>query len=165
MGRLVTMAVGIAMLVGCGAVGPDSGTWLYEEVQVAEDTCNADGEISDPDGEFYIRNNGDGTFTIDPNDGTDIFSCTLSGASFDCPSRLVEEVEDATVGIALDVQGVAVGKIANSKRASGSQTGDVTCAGAGCGLIEGVFGTTFPCTVTWDFDITWLGSDQGPELE
>ncbi len=150
--------IALVFVVGCGGSGPNSGTWKYEGVAVAEDTCNAGDQVSQPDGEFYIRNNDDGTFSVDPNDDTDVFDCNLDGGSFDCPDRVTEEYSDSNG--TLTVRGTASGDVSKDE-GSGSQIGTVDCEGSGCASIAALFGTTFPCSVTWDFNIAYVDDDQG----
>lgn len=140
---------------GGGGGDPVSGFWIYTETAVLQDTCNASQTPSNGGGGFQIINNGDGTLIIDPDDGSDPFSCTLEASgAFTCLERLdrnepVGAGFDATFEIRVSAQGV----FTSNTEGNGEQHGTVTCAGADCAAAEVFLGTSFPCQVDVSFDI------------
>ena len=73
-------------LAACGK-GPLTGEWDYTDEDIIENTCSDAIDYDGTSGEFTVTNNGDGTFVVDPLDGTDPFTCTLDGKDYDCPER------------------------------------------------------------------------------
>lgn len=138
--------------IGCG-IEPESGTWSYDD-QTPQGCGNGAQYLRDGDGMFALRNNGDGSFTVDPQDGGEIFDCTLDGSDYDCPERLSRtyDLEDLGVGEGTASLRVSVrGEFEASDQATGTQTGRLECSGAGCALAASQLGTTFPCNVSVDF--------------
>lgn len=154
--RVVTcMIMTRALLLGlllvplaCGDDGiqPRSGTWVFANGEITKNTCNMEGEPSS--GDFTLLNNEDGTFIIDPEDGTENFLCTLMGADFDCPERLQETVMQAGVDATVDVRVRATGTFTSPTAAKGQQDATVTCTGTACNAVETLTGVQFPCEVS-----------------
>jgi hypothetical protein len=139
--------------VGCG-VSPTSGDWNYTD-QTPTGCGSGAQYLRDSDGNFTLDNNGDGTFTVDPRDGGEIFDCTLDGSSYECPERLSRTYDLDDLGAGL--QGTASlrvsieGEFDSDEDATGTQTGRLECEGSGCAVAAGQLGTSFPCSVTVDF--------------
>lgn len=134
---------------GGGSVEPADGTWVFSGGPISDDTCMVDDVYVDPPGTFTLVNNGDGTFTI--NDGENTFDCTLSGASYTCPSRLTGTVDvgadsglpgaEAVLSYNVEVSG----DFDSDTSMSGRQDIEVTCEGANCSDLADLFMTSLPC--------------------
>lgn len=141
---------------GAGDVEPRSGVWDYSDYNANQNDCNVPEDYGNGGGGFGLVNNGGGSFTVIPNDGTEAFDCSLDGADFDCPDRATEEaVVDADYDAVLIGQAVAEGTFSDSENATGSQTAEIDCEGADCGLLEAATGASFPCTLSVDYVIEW----------
>jgi hypothetical protein len=146
------------LVVACGEEGgsvqPLSGTWTYGEFSASTNTCNSDQLVSNGAGDFKLVNNNDGSITIDPQDGTASFNCTLSGSSFNCPARGWKSMNIA--GSSLSTQVTASGTFSDSKNATGSQSATVSCTGAACAAAVAFLNITgFPCTFNVNFKASW----------
>ena len=141
-----------------GDVDPRSGVWDYTEYEPNTNDCNLPESYGNGGGGFGLDNNGDGTFTVIPNDGTDPFDCTMEGADFDCLDRATEEeVVDPQYDATLIGQATATGTFDDPESGSGTQTAVVECEGTDCSLLELATGVDFPCTFSIDFVIDWRG--------
>jgi len=149
MSRLSLLA---ALLTGC-ASGPLSGTWLYSNSELRDDSCGIFDEGVVLDGDFYIYNEGKGSMVIDPNDDSEIFSCTYDKSSFSCPERLQQE--EIVQGSTLTGTAEVVGTLDKRESASGSQLLSIDCDGPTCEAFEAAAGQTFPCTAEVVFSATW----------
>ncbi len=138
-----------------GSADPESGTWAFSGGPISDDTCMYEDVYVDPPGSFTLTNNGDGTFTID--DSENVFDCTLSGASFTCPSRLTGTVD---VGEEFGVPGVEAllsynvevsGDFGSDTSLSGRQDVEVTCEGANCADLADLADLTLPCGWAQEF--------------
>jgi hypothetical protein len=138
-----------------GDVDPAPGTWTYAEYAASTNTCKIDQIVTNGRGDFKLQNNGDGTLTIDPQDGTKSFTCTLSGSSLTCPERAAADT--TTQGITAKAKVTVTGTFSDDKSFSGTQNGSVTCTGAACATVTGLLGITFPCTFTVSFKATFKG--------
>ncbi len=130
-------------------VTPKVGLWGYDEVTPVSRTCP--GTIDQGGtGTFGIDSSSPTGFHVVPNDGTAPFSCTLSGAAFDCPDR-ASATEDLhpQFDAVVTAHAVATGNFATATQASGRQEATVTCAGTQCAAT----GIQFPCTIKVDFVI------------
>lgn len=135
---------------GNGGVSPTTGVWLYAPGSVFDDTCEHPDPPTDPTGEFTLTNNGDGTFTVD--DGDNVFECTLSGSSFNCPERLTEEVDATPLDGVVSVHVSITGSFSSDTDVSGHQTANVTCVGADCATVATAGGISgFPCSLSQNF--------------
>ena len=93
---------------------------------------------------------GGASFRIVPGDGTNPFSCSLGDASFDCPQRLADTIDERPGADAVfTVQATADGRSSDSRHGSGRQDATVDCSGTACSLA----GVPFPCTFSVDFVI------------
>lgn len=137
---------------GCAA-GPQSGTWLYTSTDILSDSCGFLEDEDLPEGDFYVYNEGKGSLVVDPNDGSDIFNCTLDGKSFDCPSRLEDEQSQGNTTLRFEI-GV-VGEFDGRESVSGSQNAEVDCEGDNCATVEATLEVTFPCTAEVGFTADW----------
>ena len=145
---LVTLALGLA---ACGP-NPESGTWVFVNGEVLTNTCNTDdGDVSD--GNFALLNNDNGTFTIDPEDGTEPFLCALDGADFTCPERLQET--STLLNATFDVRVTVEGFFDSDVFASGRQEATLSCTGDGCGAAAALSGYDFPCTKAVSFSASF----------
>jgi hypothetical protein len=138
-------------LVACDeGIDPASGTWDFSAGEQTQNTCNYDG-IGGRSGLFQVTNEGDGRLTIDPEDGTDPFECTLDGADFDCPERFQDEQDVTGYDATLVVHASARGTFGSSTAASGTQHGRVECEGSDCAGLATAVGATLPCEFTEKF--------------
>jgi hypothetical protein len=150
MRRIIFIAIGIA-LGGCEEGSePESGTWNFVAGEQTQNTCNYDG-VGGVAGDFLLDNNGDGTLTIDPQDGSDPFECTLDGDDFDCAERFQGETDITGYDATLVTHASAQGTFGSSTSASGSQSGRVACEGSDCGALASLVGATLPCDFTERF--------------
>jgi hypothetical protein len=150
MRRIMMLAVGIA-LFGCEeGAGPKSGTWNFVAGEQTRNTCNYD-DVGGIAGDFTLSNNGDGSLTIDPEDGTEPFECELDGDDFDCPERFQGETAIASYDAVLLTHARAVGSFSSSTEASGAQHGRVECEGADCSTLASLVGATLPCEFSENF--------------
>lgn len=150
------MIGGALALCACGEpdVEPASGKWAFVNGTVVKNTCDDSAEVSS--GEFTIVNNGDGTFTVDPEDGSDAFLCTLDGEGFACPSRL-QGSEVVSANATLEVKVSASGSFSSNTAASGRQDGTVSCTGSDCAALSVLTGVTLPCEISVSFTATFKG--------
>lgn len=141
---------------GCG-ISPESGTWSYDE-QKPSGCGDSSQYLRDGDGTFLVDNNGDGSFTVDPQDGGEIFDCDLNGDNYDCPERLSRSFDLSAFGL----QGTASlhvsvkGEFSSNDETSGTQTGRLECQGSGCPTVASQLGTSFPCSVSVDYQASHL---------
>ncbi len=135
-----------------GQAEPPSGVWRYDDGGVSSSTCGDGLDLTrDPDTQFVLANNGDGTFTVDQGQAGEPFDCTIaSDNTFGCPSRLfgTEEVSEISATLTWNVS--VAGAFSSDTQMSGTQTVDITCAGSGCALAPD-FGVNLPCSYTVDF--------------
>ena len=131
-----------------GSVTPQAGGWFYDEVTPVSSTCPAN--ISNGTGAFAIDNASSTSFRVVPGDGTQPFTCTLSGKAFDCPNRAAA-TEDYRPGFdaVVTVNAIANGTFSTSTHATGRQKATVTCTGTQCNAT----GASFPCTIEVNFVI------------
>lgn len=151
---LSTLATLALALCACGPE-PATGTWLFANGEVITNTCDID--ESDPSsGNFTLINNGNGTFTIDPEDDSDPFLCTLDGADFICPKRLQEsfDLPNATVDVNVTAQGFFD---SDTFISSGRQKVTISCSGDGCGNAAFLLKLDFPCTTLVGFTASYKG--------
>lgn len=131
-----------------------SGTWRYMFPEEGENTCDVDYGIQVTD--FFLTNNGDGTITHDPNDGTPPIVCTLDGVDFTCPARYVEDVL-VEVGAVTSVWVTTTGTFDSPQQGSGRQVAELTCVDTSCEQVAAVTNTPNPCIVETTFDLSWAG--------
>jgi hypothetical protein len=130
----------------CSRIDPVSGTWVYVNGQTLTNTCGDEGEPSS--GNFTVINNDNGTLTIEPEDGSQAFNCTLDGAELDCPDRLQEKIENDAVDAVITVNVRADGVFESDTYVTGTQTLTAACAGSQCALAESLLAISFPCAAT-----------------
>lgn len=139
--------------LACGDAGssiePMTGTWVFVNGEVITNTCADEAEPGS--GDFTLLNNGDGTFTIDPEDGSEAFLCTLDGADFTCPKRLQETVPVDGVDATIQIRVSAIGTLSSPRAAKGQQDAVVECTGSACGTVASLAGVTFPCEVSANY--------------
>lgn len=136
------------------AIEPMSGTWVFLNGEVTKNTCTPDqGEPND--GTFTLLNNADGTFTIDPEDGSELFLCTLDGAGFTCPKRLQESSKIDAVDATLEIRVSASGTFSSNRAAAGQQDATIDCTGSQCDLVEAAAKITFPCEVSATYNASF----------
>lgn len=117
---------------------PLAGRWTHEDFALGTTTCAAtldQGAAED----FAIEHVTATSFRVVSFDGTDPFTCALTGKVFDCPDRVtyLRGYPAATV----TVRALATGLFASATRATGQEDVTVDCAGSGCTALG-----TFPCT-------------------
>lgn len=151
MKRALLLALCIVPIASCGEpeVEPVTGTWTIVNSAPSMNTCGDAAEASS--GDFLLTNNGDGTFTVDPQDGTEAFHCTIDGDAFTCPERLQETVTQAGIDAKVDIKVSASGTFSSNTAASGQQDLVAVCTGSQCGLVESALGFTLPCGATAPF--------------
>jgi len=142
-------------LAACGSA-PLSGTWEYTDEEQLENTCSDAIDYDGAEGEFTVVDNGNGTITVDPLDGTDPFDCDLKGSDFDCPERLAEVV-DLGGGAEAEIRASAEGTFKGKDKAEGTQTATMTCTNQQCENIAAMVGIPSPCTVKVSFEAEWVG--------
>lgn len=131
--------------------GPDSGLWIYADNGASSNTCNFLGRPSQGLGDYNVTNNGDGTFTVEPGDGSDAFECAVqAGGNFDCDERFVESITSPGVRGSLEVL-VRVDGTTAATTMEGEQHGRIECEGDDCAAAEAALGTSFPCEFTIPF--------------
>lgn len=133
---------------GGSADAPTPGLWLYTETGDTTNDCAFLDEPSNGWGEYVVEAI-DGGFRITPGDDTDPFDCSSGGGAFECPERLVDDVEAG--GTTLHVYVAIDGTLPDPDSMAGSQDGQVVCEGADCALAEQLLGTTFPCSFSIGF--------------
>jgi hypothetical protein len=135
---------------------PSSGTWFYDEGTATTDTCSLASTGVQGDGNFELADNGNGTFTVTPSDGTDPFTCTLTGRDFTCAERFVwdEDYSGSGFDAVLSVLATAQGTFASETSMSGTQAATGTCTGTQCALAAAFLGVTFPCSLVVEFTAT-----------
>ena len=141
----------MALLACDEAIEPASGTWDFDVGEQTRNTCNYDG-VGGRGGLFSVLDHGDGTLTIDPQDGTDPFECSLHGRDFDCPERFQSEVQVSGYDATLIIHTSADGVFESSTRASGAQFGRVQCEGSACADLAAAVDATLPCEFEEEFD-------------
>ncbi len=140
---------------GGGTIEPASGEWEFDGDPSDNEACSVEeSDLGDPDGVFTIANNGDGTLTVTPDDGTDPFDCDLNGAKFDCPDRYSDEIDIDLVEATITIKATASGTFSSNTEMSGTQDATISCAGSGCSTVEAYAGVTFPCDASQTFTAT-----------
>jgi hypothetical protein len=124
-------------------VQPRVGVWTYDQQGLQNNTCG-DYAVTEDDTPFRVIESGDGTFVVEQSDPGN-FTCTLTGTTFACPSRIFDTfpIPDTDAVLTLNVR--IDGVVESERRLSGLQTVDVTCAGVSCAAAPIVIGVTFPC--------------------
>lgn len=146
MTRALLLGLLLVPLACADGIDPLSGKWVFLNGEVTKNTCTSDqGEPND--GTFTLLNNGDGTFTIDPEDGSELFLCTLTDDSFTCPKRLQGSTKIDMVDATLEIRVSATGTFSSDRAAAGQQDAVVDCTGSSCALVEAAAKVTFPCEV------------------
>jgi hypothetical protein len=127
-------------------VVPRTGAWGYDEVTPVSSTCPGN-VMAGGVGTFGIDTASSTSFHVVPNDGTAPFTCSLSGAAFDCPERAtaMQDLRPALDAV-YTARATARGTLASSTQGSGRQEATVTCAGTQCSVLG-----VFPCTIEVDF--------------
>jgi hypothetical protein len=124
--------------------------WNYSGLTLVQNDCNqrlTQGE----GGDFLIDAASTTSIHVNPNDGGDPFSCSLSQGAFDCPNRVAQTDDerpsiDAVFTVHVDVNGT----FDAATHGTGTQQATVDCTGSQCNLA----GTAFPCHFEQDFVIT-----------
>ncbi len=154
MRRIVYLVLGIA-LFGCEeGIEPKSGPWNFVPGQQTRNTCNYD-DVGGVYGDFTVSNNGDGTLTIDPEDGTDLFECKLDGDDFECPERFQGEQSISGYDATLLTHARVEGTFSSATNASGTQHGRVECEGADCSALANLVGAMLPCEFSENFTASY----------
>lgn len=148
----VVLAVFVGSLASCGEdeLQPESGTWVFVNGEQTKNTCNND-MVSPSSGDFSLINNGDGTFIVDPEDGSAAFLCTLEGDHYTCPKRLQQSTKIDLIDATLEVNVSASGTFTSTRVTNGQQDAVITCVGADCGLASSVSGVPLPCEISATF--------------
>lgn len=133
---------------GGSADDPTPGLWLYTETGQVSNDCTFLEDPSNGWGEYEVELI-DGGFRVYPGDDTDPFDCTTGGGSFNCPERLVNDVDAG--GTTLQVYVTIDGTLPTADSMAGTQDGEVVCEGGDCAVAEQLLGTTFPCSFSVEF--------------
>jgi len=136
----------VSLAPACSKIDPVSGVWVYVNGQTLTNTCGD--EIEPSSGNFTLINNGNGTVTIEPEDGSQAFNCALDGADLDCPRRLQETINNDVVDATVTVNVRADGVFDSDTYVAGTQTLTAECVGSQCALAESVLKVSFPCEAT-----------------
>lgn len=153
------LAVVSASLASCGEpeISPATGTWVFVNGDQLVNTCSSD-MIDVSSGDFTLLNNGDGTFTIDPEDGSDAFLCTLEGeGAYTCPMRLQQSTKLDPLDATLEVRVSATGTFSSPTATKGQQDATITCVGTQCALAEAAGMVTFPCEISASYTASFKG--------
>lgn len=134
---------------GGGEVRPKSGTWGIAFSAPSVNTCGTEVDITS--GDFRVTDNGDGTFTVDPQDGNAPFDCTIDGDSFECPERVHATLSQSGIDAVVTVKIREEGTFSSSTEATGVRSGSAVCVGSACSTVEQVFKVTFPCEAEAEF--------------
>ena len=137
---------------GPGADAPAEGTWVYAETGGTTNNCT----FFDPTngwGNYQISDASSSGFSVLPGDGSGAFDCDLDNGNFNCPERLVDEVNDPGLGLQASVYIEVDGALDSPTQMSGSQIGRIDCNGAECAQAALLLGISFPC----DFEIPFEG--------
>lgn len=131
---------------------PPTGAWRYDDGGVVDNSCGDGLDLTrDPDTQFALVYNGDGTFTVDQGQAGPPFDCTIADDNtFSCPSRLfgTEQVSEINATLTWNVS--VEGTFSSDSKMSGTQVVDITCDGAGCALAPS-FDVNLPCSYTVEF--------------
>lgn len=154
--RIMTRAVSLALVVlaslsiSCAEdeIQPESGLWVFVNGETVKNTCNND-MIEPASGDFSLINNGDGTFTVDPEDGSAAFLCDLHGdGTYACPKRLQQSTKIDLIDATLEVNVSASGSFSSPRVTSGQQDAIISCVGTQCDFAASAAGTMFPCELS-----------------
>lgn len=157
--HLVGLVVVSASLTSCGEpeISPASGTWVFVNGEQLMNTCTSD-MLDVSSGDFTLLNNDDGTFTIDPEDGSDAFVCTLDGdGAYTCPKRLQESNKIDGIDATLEIRVSATGTFSSATATRGQQDATVDCTGTACPLAEAAAMITFPCQISVAYSASFKG--------
>lgn len=153
MGRAVLLCAVAACADGAGnappTYEPTTGVWNYVNEGIIANSCGIEDLYTDPNTEFYLSNNGDGTFTILREESED-FDCVMSGEDFACPDRIGGMTDVAALSITVSWQIRVDGSFASETSMSGVQTLTFACDGDACDL-AGLAGASFPCAYEYAF--------------
>jgi hypothetical protein len=156
----ITLAAAAVLWAGCdgngGSAEPRSGAWSFTRGEIFDDTCHFADPPVDPNGSFSLTNHGDGTLTITPGEQAP-FQCSMSGSSFDCPSRADEDITVTGIDAAVHVQATAEGSFSSDTACSGHETANFSCTGTACDAVQTYLGTTFPCSYSAHFTAVYAG--------
>lgn len=138
---------------GDPTISPRTGPWDYDETTPVSTTCPTSVNKGEA-GAFAIVQATPTSFHVIPNDGTDEFTCTLSGNRFACPDRAFH-IEDLRPGFdaVLTARATANGTFSSTTRGTGRQDATVDCVGTSCAALGA---NTFPCQFAVDFVIKAL---------
>lgn len=153
------LAVVLASLTSCAEpeISPATGTWVFVNGEQLVNTCTSD-MIDVSSGDFTLLNNGDGTFTIDPEDGSDAFLCTLEGdGAYTCPMRLQESNKIDGLDATIEVRVSATGTFSSATATKGQQDATVDCTGTACPLAAAAAMVTFPCQISVAYTASFKG--------
>lgn len=144
MKRAVLLALCTVSFMSCGEpqIEPATGTWGIAFSAPTTNTCGDAVDFSS--GDFGLTNNGDGTFTVDPKDGSATFDCTVDGERFTCPERVLRSTPLEGYDATLELRVSETGTFSANTEASGRRDGSATCTGSACALAPTI-GLTFPC--------------------
>lgn len=145
----------LSLLTACGGARPLSGEWDYTDEDLVENSCGDALDYDGTSGSFTVENNGDGTFVVDPQDGTDSFSCTADGKDFACPER-ISEVLELGGGAQAELSVKVDGTFPKKDEATGSQTATFRCLDGGCEVVAALVGISSPCSLVVDFEAEWV---------
>lgn len=154
MTRALLLGLLLVPLACTDTLEPKSGTWTFVNREVTKNTCTDD-QTEPNEGDFVVLNNGDGTFTIDPDDGSELFLCTLDGDSYTCPKRLQETVKIDGTDARLEIRVSASGTFSSEREATGQQDATIECIGSQCALVSAVSGVTLPCEISATYKATF----------
>lgn len=133
--------------IGCGETAPTPGEWAYADFAATSKNTCSDSLIDDGNGGFSLAESGDG-YTVDPNDGSGTFACTLDGDQLTCTRSAESGVSDSNAVIRAEETAVAT--VTDSSTMEGKRSATVTCEGSDCALAATI-GLSFPCELEVEF--------------
>ena len=133
---------------GSGSIVPQVGGWHYGQITPISNNCGQAIPQSQY-GDFLIDGAGATSFHVDPQDGTTPFTCTLNGASYDCPDRAAgsDDLRPAYDAV-VSYHATANGTFSSDTAGSGQQHATVSCSGSQCSQIA-----SFPCQFAVSYTI------------
>ncbi|WAS92379.1 hypothetical protein [Nannocystis punicea] len=139
--------LGLSLLSACGPeFEPRDGRWEFAVGEIFDDGCGTISDMLSVD--FALKANGDGTFTITPDEANGAIPCELSGKEFECPQHVLRaKLSGATVDVTL----TEVGSFTSETEGSGRRDARATCSGTQCSLVSAVTKVQFPCTAALEF--------------
>jgi hypothetical protein len=151
---------------GSVAFAPMEGMWHVTSEEVIVDTCGMTdsegdtGEASEPDLTLMLSDQGDGSWTLVPDDWEEgeFFSCTLNNRALTC-DPVAQSIDMAAKGIAAVVnmsQSVDIDFV-TEEDGNFVRNLEAECVGDGCSQLVEILGIEFPCSVNMSGEVAHTG--------